>query len=324
MRTFVTGGSGFLGRRLLRVLRRQGDRVRALARSPTAIAAVTRAGAEPVAGDLLDEALLSRGMEGCDVVIHAAARVSDWGRAEDFHRDNVTGTERVLAAARRAGIEALVHVSTEFVLVGGPPIVQADETWPLPARPLGVYARTKGLAEERVRAANARGFRTVIVRPPIVWGPGDRTWLPRLEASVRRGVFRWIGGGRHPVSTCHVANICEGILRAAERGRGGGAYFLTDGPPVELRWFFSELLRTRGLDPPTGTMPRWFAHSFAWSAETLWRVLPLPGAPPVTRYAVRVVGEEMTVRDDLARRELGYEGRTSVAEGLAELREAAG
>src|SRR5438552_2062082 len=136
-RAFVTGGSGFVGRNLIAALRAHGDEVKALARSTAAAKAVENEGAEPVLGDLNDNDILRDAMAGCNVVFHSAAHVADWGRFEDFYVTNVTGTECLLAAARAAGVGRFVHVSTEAVLVGGPPIINADETWPLPEHPIG-------------------------------------------------------------------------------------------------------------------------------------------------------------------------------------------
>jgi nucleoside-diphosphate-sugar epimerase len=259
-------------------------------------------------------------MSGCRFVFHAAATVADWGRAADFQRINVAGTERVLDAARSAQVERLVHVSTEAVLVGGRPIVRADESWPLPARPVGLYPLTKGLAEKAVLAAASPTFTTVIVRPRFIWGAGDSTLMPNLVERVRAGSFRWIGGGRFLTSTCHVANVCEGLLLAAERGRSGEIYFLTDGEPVEMRAFLTALLATQGVQPGDGSIPRWLARAAAWTVELVWRALPLGGEPPVTRTAVRLVGEEVTVDDAKARRELGYLGKMSRDAGLAQMR----
>src|SRR5690606_25003695 len=134
---------GFVGRNLIRALCARGDTVRALARSEAAQATVRAAGAEPVPGDLDDVAALRRGIAGCDAVYHAAAKVDDFGDPAAFERINVTGTENVLRAAEEAGGSRVVHVSTEAVLVGGPPIVNADETWPLPQHPIGLYPLTK-------------------------------------------------------------------------------------------------------------------------------------------------------------------------------------
>lgn len=319
MQLFVTGGSGFIGRTLIAALRARGDSVRALARGPQSVAAVERAGATPVRGDLLGYDALRAGMSGCDVVVHAAGLVATWGRERDFHRINVLGTERVLAAARAARVPRFVHVSTEAVLFDGRPIHRADESRPLPVRPLGPYARSKGRAEVIVLAAAAPGFATIIVRPRLVWGVGDTSVLPKFVAAVRAGRFRWIDHGKYPTSTCHVRNVCEGLLGAAERGRPGRVYFVTDGAPVEFREFLTALLRTQGVDPGTRSLPRAVAWPLAWATEHAWSVLRLGGAPPIDRGALATVGQEVTVDDSRARRELGYVGAVSREAGLAAL-----
>src|SRR4051812_26053616 len=127
MRIFLTGGSGYVGRNLLRHCKEQGIPVVALARSDAAKSAVINAGAIPAMGDLDDVSVLSEGMRGCDVVVHGAAYVEDWGPDEMYDRVNIQGTRNVLEAAKKAGVKRVVHVSTEAVLVDGPPIVNADE-----------------------------------------------------------------------------------------------------------------------------------------------------------------------------------------------------
>src|SRR5262249_46121152 len=158
------------------------------------------------------------------VVFHAAAKVEEWGDPEDFHRVTVGGTEAALAAARAAGVKRFVHVSSEAVLVGGGPIIDVDETRPRPSRNLGPYPPTKALPEERLVAANGAALKTVIVRPRFIWGRGDTAVLPKLVDAVKSGRFMWIAGGRYRTSTCHVANVVEGMLLAAERGGGGEIY----------------------------------------------------------------------------------------------------
>ncbi|MCB9731947.1 MAG: NAD-dependent epimerase/dehydratase family protein [Deltaproteobacteria bacterium] len=327
MRAFVTGGSGFVGRELIASLVAAGHEVVALARSEAADAAVAAAGATPARGDVLDVASLARGMAGADVVFHAAAYVKEWGPREDFERVNVGGTRNVLEASRSAGVRRVVHVSTEAVLLGSGPIRGADETRPLPKRAMGRYGGTKNEAERVVRAANdpaGEGLETVVIRPRFVWGRGDTSLLPQLVDAAEAGRLAWVSGGRYPTSTCHVRNLAAGALLAAERGRPGGVYFLTDGAPVEFRDFITRYLATQGVTPPDKTVPRVIAKPVSALVEGLWVLFRRKTAPPVHRTPVWLMGEEVTVDDGLARRELGYAPAVSVAAGLAEMTPPAG
>jgi nucleoside-diphosphate-sugar epimerase len=257
-------------------------------------------------------------MEGCDVVFHAAAHTAEWDTDEAFFRINVVGTDNVIAAAKAAKVRRLVHVSSEAALADGRPLVRVDETRALPERALPGYPMTKNLAERHALAAT--GIEVVVVRPRFIWGRGDTSALPKLVEAARSGRFKWISGGHYLTSTCHVANACEGAMLAAEKGTPGEVYFLTDGEPVELRGFFEQLFRTQGVEPPTGSVPRPLAAVAAALTEPLWRALKLKSPPPAPKAALAIIGQEMTVVDAKARRELGYVGRKSIADGLAELR----
>jgi len=315
MKSYVTGGSGFVGRNLIAYLRGRGHEVRALARSDAAVAAVEKAGAIAVRGDLEDP----KGLAGCEVVFHSAAKVEDWGPRADFQRANVDGTQRLCGAARAAGVRRLVHVSTEAVLLGGKPIHGADESWPLPARPLGMYPWSKGLAEGIVREANRDGLETIIVRPRFVWGEGDTTLLPKLVDMIKSGKFAWIAGGRVQTSTCHVENLCAALLLAAEKSKPGETYFVTDGPPVEIRDFWTRLFATQGVVPKAPSIPHWAAAAAAWVLEGVFQLLGLRGPPPITRMAVKLVGEDVTVDDSKIRRELGFVPPVTREAGLARM-----
>ena len=186
-----------------------------------------------------------------------------------------------------------------------------------------MYARSKGEAERLVVAQDGGGLTTVIVRPRLIWGAGDSVHLPRFAAAVRDGSFRWIDGGRYLTSTCHVRNVCTGMILAAERGRGGEVYFLTDGPPLPYRQFVRDLLATQGLLPPENSMPGWVARARAGVGELRWRLLRRDGAPPLTNTAVRLLGTEVTVSDEKARGELGYDSPVDRQRGLEEMRASA-
>ena len=321
MRTaFVTGGSGFIGGALVRRLLGEGWTVRALARSDASARVVRGHGAEAVAGDLSDTEAMATGARGADVAFHAAAHLGDWGRRADFFAGNVQGTRNVVAACRRAGVGRLVHVGTEAAVLAGEPMVMIDERQPLRPDSPALYSATKARAEADVLAASGEGLETVVVRPRFVWGRGDTTLLPMLAAMARTGRFAWIGGGRHLTSTTHVDNAVQGLLLAADGGAPGAAYFVTDGAPVVFRDVVSRLLATEGLEAPTRSVPRPIAHALAVVGEAAWGALPLPGRPPLTRFAYWVSALETTIDISRARAELGYAPVTTIDDGLAEMR----
>ncbi len=317
---FVTGGSGFIGGRLIERLRSDGWDVNALARSPASAAKVEALGARPVTGDLDDVAAMRSGAEGSSVTFHAAAHLGEWGRRDEFMRVNVQGTRNVVEASREAGVRRFVHVGTEAGLIAGQALVRADETAPLRPDSKALYCSTKALAEQVVREENGEGIETVVVRPRLVWGRGDTTILPGLVQAIESGRFAWIGGGRHLTSTTHVDNTVEGLMLGAERGEPGGIYFVTDGDPVVFRDFISELVATAGVEAPERNMPAPLARAAAGLAEGVWRTFRLGGQPPLTRLAVWLSSLEATIDTSRARSELGYRPVKTIDQGMAELR----
>ena len=314
---FVTGGSGFIGGRLIERLVGEGWRVRALARSEDAARKVEELGAEPVRGDLDDGAALRAGAHGCAHAFHAAAHLGAAGDWKAFRHVNIGGTQRMLAAMRDAEVRRFVHVGTEAALLAGQPLLEADERTPLrPDSPVA-YSATKAAAEIAVLAASEEGaFETVSIRPRFVWGRGDTTLLPVLVEQTRAGKFAWIGGGRHRTSTTHVDNTVEGLLCGALRGTPGNAYFvLDDENPVVFREFVGELLRTQGVEPPERSVPVPVARALMEIGE---RVRPMD--PPLPRFAFWISTQDCILDDTRAREEIGYAPVVSHADGLAALR----
>jgi nucleoside-diphosphate-sugar epimerase len=319
MRVFITGGSGFVGQNLIQVLRAEGHEVMALARSQASARIVAWLGGFPVWGDLLDSAAVERRMDGCEVVFHCAGRMAFWGGQEELFRVNVEGTRTLLDAAKKVGVNAFVYVSAAAVVADGRPLRKVEESDQAPKIPFGAYARTKAEAEKMVLQAGTPSLRTVAVRPPLIWGRGDRTFLPGIVRAVKEKKFIWVDGGEYPYSTCHVRNVCEGALLAAKRGTGGRAYFLTDGPPGSFRQFITDLLLPQDLSVNTVSIPRWAAWWGAAITEKWWRLRRLSGTPPITRDLLALIGGPMELNDARARLELGYQGSFIRKQGMAEL-----
>ena len=235
--------------------------MRALARSERAAAAVRELGAEPAPGDLTDANAMAAGADGAAVAFHLAAHLGQWGaahgvRARERHRHGERA--RCMCPGGRRALRALRHGGRAD---GRRAARERGRERATPAGLEALYSATKAQAEEAVLARGPGGLRNrVRASAPRVGGAGDTTLLPGILAAVESGRFAWIGGGGHRTSTTHVDNAVEGLLLAAERGRHGEAYFVTDGEPVVFRAFVSELISTQGLQPPGRSLPDWAAR----------------------------------------------------------------
>ncbi len=319
-RVAVTGGSGFLGRHLIRALVARGDSVRALVRSEEAQVTVEALGATGVRGDLHDPLSLARAVEGCSHVVHAAALTTHGVSREEMHRANVVGTHELVAAAKRAGtVRRFLFIGAAASIVGPKEVHHADETWPLHELSYFPYAATKTRADEAVRAASHGDFQAFVLRPGWIWGRGDAHLAGMLEAA-RAGKMTWIDHGAHLLVTSHLANVVHGALLALDRARGGEAYFVFDDDEIQSREWVTRLLAAHGLEAPTRSIPYGVAFTLASAMDVASRVTGRRF--PISRAFVRLTGREFTVRDAKARRELGYRAVVSRAQGLAELAKA--
>ena len=320
MTVFVTGGSGFVGAATISALAKKGMRVRALSRRPQSDEVIRRVGGEPVRGVL--EEVTPRHLAGAEIVVHAAARVQAWGHHADFARVNVDGTRRLLAAARDAGVRRFIHIGTEAALFVGRPLLEiAEDDLPLATRSPFPYARSKAQAEQLVRGADDpdNDFRTIVLRPRLIWGPGDRTLLPTICRMAEAGQFVWVDQGRVRTNTTHITNLVHAIGLALTKGVGGRAYFIHDGEVWLLKDFLRRLAATRGVALPDRSLPSVVLRPLAAMVESLWRVFAPDREPPVTRMAVALMAADCILRCDAARRDLGYEPQVTVREGLAAL-----
>lgn len=318
----VTGGSGFVGARVIPRLRAEGWKVRALGRTPQACARVAELGAEAVRGDLEHAPSLESAVRGCDAVLHAAARFKLWAEDREFDQANVGGTRQLLDAARNTStVRRFVQIGAAAVVMGDmEPMLRANEGLPRQERGWAPYSASKARSEALVLAANEPGvFETLVIRPPMIWGAG-MPMLDHMVDTVRRGQFRWVGDGSQAMSTAHVDNVCHAARLALERGRGGEAYFVSDGRDATLRDVISALLATRGIAPPTRSSPVPVAWALARVMEWVWRTFGRAGEPPITRQMLRLVGAPFTLDIAKAERELGYRPVVSWEQGLAAMR----
>jgi 2-alkyl-3-oxoalkanoate reductase len=319
----VTGGSGFLGRRIVDRLLSQGRSVTVVGRTPAPD--LEKRGVRFIRASLEDAASLRPAFQGMDSVFHVAAKVGAWGRYSDFFRINVLGTRAVIEGCRANGVRRLIHTSTPSVVYNGLDLSGADESLPLTTRCPSPYPLTKAAAEAEALAAHGPELATVALRPHLIWGPGDPHLVPRLLASAQAGRLRIVGEGTNRVDMVHIDNAADAHI-AAEKAllrpgapAGGRAYFITNGEPVLLWVWINGLLTALGRPPITKKISLRAASTIGRACEWAWSLLPVGAEPPMTRFIAAELARDHWFDISAARRDLAYAPRVSMAEGTAEL-----
>jgi dihydroflavonol-4-reductase len=309
VRALVTGATGFVGSAVARALVHEGWQVRALVRPRCDRRNLKALPVEEAPGDLNDPASIERALEGCDAAFHVAADYRLWvPKPEEIYRTNVEGTERLLEAAQRAHLRRVVYTSS-VATIGIP----ADGTPGTESGPVGLsdmvghYKRSKFLAEQRARAAAARGVPVVIVNPSTPVGPGDVKPTPtgQIVLDAARGrTPAYVDTGLNIV---HVDDVAAGHLRAFHRGRIGERYIL-GGEDLTLREILTQVTRLAGRAPPRIRLPHAAVLPVAYLAEGYARLTGR--ATRVTVEGVRMARKRMFFSSAKAVRELGYTWRS--------------
>ncbi len=278
----ITGGGGFVGRALAGALSKRGYTVRGLDISGAASAAYEQLGGELVVGSLLDDERLAAAVQGCELVIHTAARMgtdNDW---DGFRAMNVEGPRRVAAAARSAGASRMMHLSS--VMVYGFDFADGiDETGPLDGAD-NAYCQTKIESEEAVLRYHEPGtFEIFVVRPGDIYGPRCDPWVRGPLGQMRRGEWWWVEDDpARPAVHNHVYvdNLIDGMFVLLDSEHSGEAFNITDGCRTGFREFFGHFEKALGASFPVlehdaarrqlGDMGyRYFTRSSVYSIEKI-------------------------------------------------------
>ncbi|OLP16114.1 dihydroflavonol 4-reductase [Leptolyngbya sp. 'hensonii'] len=300
---FVTGGTGFVGANLIRLLLQEGYRVRAMVRSGSALHNLQGLDVALVQGNLNDSDLDGK-MAGCQVLFHVAAHYSLWqADREMLYHHNVLGTRNVLAAAQRAGIARTIYTSSVAAIGVGAAGVPVDEAYQSPVDKLvGHYKKSKFLAEQEARQAVATGQEVVIVNPTTPIGPWDIKPTPTGDI-ILRFLRRQMPGYLHTgLNFIDVRDVAKGHLLALEKGRSGERYILGH-QNLSLKAFLEALADLTGYPAPRYAIPPWLPLAAAWVDERL--LAPLGKPPAVPLDGVRMAGQFMYYDASKAIDELG-------------------
>jgi nucleoside-diphosphate-sugar epimerase len=318
----VTGGGGFLGTALARLLSQRGLAVRSLSRRLYPHLQELRV--EQVQGDIADPRVVNGAVEGCQTIFHTAAKAGIWGRDQDYERTNVQGTHNVIAACRTHGSRRIIYSSSPSVVFSGLDMEGVDESVPYSARFEAAYPETKARAEQIILASNTASLATISIRPHLIWGPGDNNLLPRILARARRGQLRRIGSRDPLIDPIYIDNAAEAHLMAADRLEPGSpiagrTYFVTQGETIPLWVMINHFLKAAGMAPVNRSVSRPLAFAAAGVLELAYVLLRRVQEPPMTRFLARQLSTTHWFNINAARRDLGYQPRVSIAEGLSRL-----
>jgi len=322
MKVLVTGGGGFLGGAIARRLHERGDSVTAFGRN--AYPHLQRLGIATARGDVRNGPAVREAVEGMDAVVHVAAKVGIWGRRRDFHEVNVIGTHNVIDACRAVGVRRLVATSSPSVVDCAHGLEGVDESQPYPERYLAHYPETKAEAERAVLAAHGAAPASVVLRPHLIWGPGDTQLIPRLLERARRERLIRVGDGTNLVDITYIDNAAAAHVAAVDRVAptspcGGKAYFISQGAPVLLWPWIDDLLGRVGLPSVKRRLSLAAALRIGALLEAAYRLAPTTAEPPMTRFLAGQLAKPHYFRIDAARRDLGYEPSVGADEGLDRL-----
>ncbi len=318
----VTGGGGFLGHAIVKQLIKKGHSVRSFSRSR--YPALDSMDIEQIQGDIGDKDTVQEACRGMNAVFHVAAKPGVWGPYSEFYRTNVTGTQNIITACKQYGISRLIYTSSPSVIFDGKDMEGVDESVPYPDKYHAHYPKTKAMAEQSVLKATLNGLPAIVIRPHIIWGPGDNHLIPRIIARAKK--LKIIGNGQNRVDTIYVDNAAEAHILAFEKlaekpELSGNIYFISQDQPVLLWKMINSILAAAGLKPVKRSVPKGAAFLAGAVLELIYKAVNARNEPMMTRFVARELGTSHWFNIDAAKKDLNYSPRISIEEGLKILEE---
>ncbi len=323
MKALVTGGGGFLGLAIVDALLENNIEVVSISRSRHE--SLVERGVEQFSADLADIEADHPAFAGCEWVFHVAAKAGVWGSYATYYRANVTATQNVINACRQQNIRKLIYTSSPSVVFAGTSLEGANESLPYPIRYTAPYPETKAIAEQLILNANDENLATVALRPHLIWGPGDNHLVPRIVERGRKGQLRIIGKGDNLVDCVYIDNAAIAHICAAEKLTPGAhisgkAYFISQGDPRPLWEIVNAILACADVAEVKRHIPAPIAYAAGWLLEKIHAGLNIKTEPRITRFVARELTTAHWFDISAAQRDLGYEPRVSIEQGLENLR----
>ncbi len=276
MKTLVTGATGFIGRHLVKALHEKDRAIKCLVRKTSQTDFLEQLGVELVYGDLEDKDSLRRALQGADIIYHAAGEVFALD-AGNYYTVNVSGVKNLLEACSNESVRKFIHFSSSSA-TGPNPVRDIPVNEDSPCSPITPYGKSKLEGEKTIKELSKQyNVPTVIIRPPLVYGPGvsQSSRVLMFLKLIHKGVFRIIGTGNNLVSLCNIDNLIHGLLLAEKEQRAEGeTYFLADARPYTVNEIAETIAKEEGKQLPIPHMPflgsQYFINWFIDSFKTIW------------------------------------------------------
>ena len=312
-RVLVTGASGVLGSGVARALVQAGADVTVLQRSASGLD-----GVQEIRGSVTDPNAVARAVADADSVVHIAAKVSVSGPREEYEHVNIGGTRTLLSAAQQAGVSRWVHISSPSVAHSGDSIIGEGAGPANPEAARGHYAMTKAAGELLALAADSDDFRVLVLRPHLMWGPGDTQLTERIIDRARRHRLPLLDGGTALVDTLFLVNAVEAVvagLTAVHRTHGE-ALVLTNGQPRPIGEMLRRIATAGGANEPTLNLPSGLAKTAGSVIQSFWNAEKRGNEPPLTRFLAEQMSTAHWFDQRRTQQVLDWKPRISLEEGF--------
>lgn len=313
---FVTGATGLVGSQVIQRARENGQAVLALVRSADQASFLQEQGVELVEGDLTRPETLQEKLSGVTQVVHTAAKVGDWGSVEEYRQTNVAGlTNLISAIEEQCALKRLIHISSLGVYEARDHY-GTDETEAPHASGIDGYTLSKIEAEQLLQQLS---IPYTILRPGFIYGPRDRTVLPRILERLKSGQFAYLGSPEKLMNNTWVKHLVDAIFLALNHEQAvGQIYNITDITLVSKREFISTIAELAGYPSPEKVVPLPVARHLAKILEGLWRLLGKKQAPILSQARIKFLGLNLDFSTLKAQQELGYHPQTSYREAMSD------
>lgn len=321
----VTGGGGFVGKALIKKLIEKEYSIKSLSRKR--YAELEELGVITCQGDLGGEyEQLKDYFKDVYAVFHVASKVDMWGKYEDFYKTNIIGTQNIIRACKENNIKYLIYTSSPSVIANDHGLENVNETFPYPEKYDAFYPQTKAVAEKLIvktgkeAKENSSCPLTIVLRPHLIWGPGDRNFIPTILEKAREGKLKQIGDGENIVDFSYIDDCVDAHILALEaleknESLSSNIYFVTQDEHMKLWDFINKILETFGEKPITKKVPKGLALFIASILEIISKVIPVV-KPLFTRFLIVEMTTHHYFDITSTKRDLGYKPKVSMEEGF--------